>query len=99
QPINVTVIGDTTFESNETFFVNLSTAVNATISDNQGAGTINNDDSQPSISINDVSVTEGNAGTTTATFTVSLSNPSSQTVSVNFATAGNNATSGTDFQA
>src|SRR6185312_13061392 len=99
QPINVTVSGDTTFESNETFFVNLSTAVNATISDNQGAGTINNDDSQPSISINDVSVTEGNAGTTTATFTVSLSNPSSQTVSVNFATAGNNATSGTDFQA
>src|SRR5204863_9789981 len=37
---------------------------------------------QPTISINDVTVTEGNSGTTTATFTASLSAPSSQTISV-----------------
>src|SRR4029453_6145616 len=70
---------------------------NATISDSQGVGTINNDDAEPTISINDVTVTEGNAGTTTAAFTVSLSNPSSQTISVNYATADVTATAGSDY--
>ncbi|MDB9436488.1 Calx-beta domain-containing protein, partial [Dolichospermum lemmermannii CS-548] len=41
---NVAVTGDTTFEPNETFFVNLSNATNATIADNQAVGTITNDD-------------------------------------------------------
>jgi len=40
----VPIIGDTTIEENETFFVNLSNAVNATITDSQGLGTITNDD-------------------------------------------------------
>lgn len=44
KPISVAVIGDQTFESNETFFVNLSSPTNATISDSQGTGTITNDD-------------------------------------------------------
>ena len=59
--INVTVIGDTTFEPDENFFVNLTNPVNATISDNQGLGTILNDDVPPKVlSINDVRLTEGN---------------------------------------
>ncbi|HEV7747791.1 MAG TPA: Calx-beta domain-containing protein [Pyrinomonadaceae bacterium] len=99
QPVGVTINGDTAFEPNETFNVNLSNSVNATIADAQGVGTINNDDGQPAISIGDVAVTEGNAGTTTAAFTVSLTNASSQTVTVNYATAGDTATSGTDFVA
>ena len=99
QPVSVTINGDTTAEPNETFNVNLSSAVNATIGDDQGVGTITNDDGLPAISINDVSVAEGISGTTTATFTVSLSNTSSQTATVNYATAGNTATSGTDFVA
>jgi hypothetical protein len=48
--------------------------------------------SAPSLSVNDVSVVEGNAGTTTATFTVSLSAPSSGTVTVDCATADGTAT-------
>jgi hypothetical protein len=44
QPITVLVNGDTTVEPNETFFVNLSNPTNATIADNQGLGTIVNDD-------------------------------------------------------
>ena len=44
QPVSITVNGDLLEESNETFFVNLTSPVNATISDNQGVGTINNDD-------------------------------------------------------
>jgi len=97
QPINVTLNGDTTFEPNETFNVNLSGATNATIADSQGVGTISNDDAQPTISINDVTLTEGNAGTTVSTFTVSLSNASSQTITVNYTTADNSATAGSDY--
>ncbi len=40
----VKVNGDTAVEPNETFFVNLSAATNATIADAQGLGTILNDD-------------------------------------------------------
>jgi hypothetical protein len=43
--VTVKVQGDTAVESNETFFVNLSNPVNATIADNLGLGTITNDDS------------------------------------------------------
>ncbi|MCU1266791.1 MAG: glucose/sorbosone dehydrogenase [Acidobacteria bacterium] len=97
KPASVTINGDTTFEPDETFNVNLSNATNATIGDGQAIGTIINDDAQPTISIDDVAVTEGNVGNTTATFTVSLSNTSSQTITVKYTTAGNTATSGTDF--
>ncbi|HEX8844674.1 MAG TPA: S8 family serine peptidase [Pyrinomonadaceae bacterium] len=45
--INVPIFGDTTVEANETFFINLSSPTNATLSDNQGTGTIVNDDSPP----------------------------------------------------
>src|SRR5439155_125188 len=90
--LTVLVNGDTKFEPNESFLVNLAGATNATIADNQGIGTINNDDAAPSISINDVAVVEGNSGTASAVFTVSLSNPSSQTITVNYATADGTAT-------
>jgi hypothetical protein len=97
QPVSVTINGDTAFEPNEAFNVNLSGATNATIADNQAVGTITNDDTQPTVSINDVSVSEGNAGTTSAGFTVSLSNSSSQTITVNYATADGTATAGNDY--
>ena len=51
------------------------------------------------LSINDVSVTEGNAGTTTANFTVTLTPTSSQTVTVQYATADGSATAGSDYVA
>lgn len=44
QTVTVLVNGDTIQEANETFFVNLSSPVNATLADNQGLGTISNDD-------------------------------------------------------
>jgi len=48
QTITVTVNGNTVFEPNETFFVNLSGATNgANVSDPQGQGTIVNDDAAP----------------------------------------------------
>src|SRR2546426_318453 len=92
QTVTVLVNGDTKFEPTESFFVNLDTPVNATIADSQGVGTIVNDDTQPTIAINDVSHNEGNSGTTSYDFTVSLSNPSSATITVHYATADNTAT-------
>ncbi|WP_203225088.1 putative Ig domain-containing protein [Xanthomonas phaseoli] len=95
----VLVNGDTLAEPDETFFVNVSNVTGATVSDGQGLGTIVNDDAQPALSIDDVSVNEGNSGTTTATFTVSLSAASGQTVTVNYATADGTATAGSDYVA
>jgi hypothetical protein len=55
--------------------------------------------SSPSITVADVTVTEGNTGTVGATFTVSLSAASGQTVSVHYATADGTATAaGGDYQ-
>jgi M6 family metalloprotease-like protein len=51
----------------------------------------------PAISINDVSVTEGNSGTTNANFAVNLSAASSSAVTVNWATAPGTATADTDY--
>ncbi|GJL95671.1 MAG: hypothetical protein DHS20C05_20760 [Hyphococcus sp.] len=60
QLVTVSTNSDSSYENNETVLVNLSSATSgATISDNQGVGTINNDDTAPAFSVNDVSVTEG----------------------------------------
>jgi hypothetical protein len=95
--LNVVVNGDNTDEVHETYVLNLSSPTNATIATAQGVGTILDDDG-PTISINSVSVTEGNSGITNAVFTISLSAPSVQDILVNYATTGGTATSGLDFQ-
>jgi hypothetical protein len=53
----------------------------------------------PSLSISDVTVSEGNTGTVNAVFTVSLSAAWNQTVTVHYSTADNTATTaGNDYQ-
>ena len=89
--------GDTLNESSETFFVNVTNVTGATVVDGQGVGTIVNDDPQPSLSIDDASVVEGDSGTVNATFTVTLSAASGQTVTVNYATADGTATQPADY--
>ena len=59
--------------------------------------TITDDDSQPTISINDVTQFEGIAGNTSFNFTVSLSNPSNETITVNYATADVSAFASVDY--
>lgn len=88
--IAVQVRGDIIHEPNETFSVNLSSPVNATIDDGQGLATIVNDDPVPEVTIDNAVVFEGGR----AEFTMSLSNPSSQGVSVQFATADGTAEGG-----
>lgn len=97
--VTVAVLGDTVAEPDESFLVNLSGAQNATLTDGQGVGTIRSDDVLPAISINDVTVTEGDGGSTSAVFTVSLSAPYPLAVSVAWATAGGTATAGSDYTA
>jgi len=70
----VTVNTDTTIEPNETFSVNVTNVLGATVADGQGQGTILNDDS-PVLSVADVSQNEGDSGPTTFTFTVTSSLP------------------------
>ena len=57
------------------------------------------DVSPPSLGINSVSVVEGNTGAVAATFVVTLSKASTETVTVAYATADNGATAGSDYQA
>lgn len=95
--ITVNVVGETLLEPDETFTVTLNTPNGATIADGTATGTIVNDDAQPTISINDVTLGEGNAGLTPFTFTVTLSNPSTLPVTVNYTTTPDNATPVTDF--
>ncbi len=97
--ITVPINGDTLAEAGETFLVQLSTPQNATIADGQGQCTITNDDGLPTISIDNVSLLEGDAGTKTFTFTVTLSSVSGSQVSVSFATANGTAISPSDYAA
>src|SRR6185312_16884602 len=50
--ITVTVTNDAVFENNETFTIDLSNAVNGTITDNQGLGTITDNADLPTIAVN-----------------------------------------------
>jgi CSLREA domain-containing protein len=53
---------------------------------------------QPFLSINDVTVTQSNSGTTSAVFTVTLSMASTQSITVNYATADGTGITGGDYQ-
>ena len=88
--ITIVVNGDVDAEVNETFTVNLSNPINTTISDSQGLGTILDDDG--SLSINDVSLPEGNEGTTDFIFIISRSGDISQDATVDFTTNDGTAT-------
>jgi len=94
QTITVQVVGDNDVEADETFFVNLFDAVNSNIEDDQGEGFIINDDQPlPQAEISDAIALEGDSGTTTFTFTVTLDRTADSAVSVDFSTA--NGTTGT----
>lgn len=86
QTVTVLINGDRLAESSESFFVSLTNPTNGFIIDASGTGAIVDD--EPVISMGDnVQVTEGNTGTTSAVYTVSLSRAYDQPVSVNFSTA------------
>ena len=94
----ILVNGDTLPETDEFFRVLLDTPTGgAGIRDGIGIGTITNDDGPPiGFSINDVSMLEGNSGTTAFTFTVSR-NDATQAATVQYNTLPGTATAGSDY--
>ncbi|MCG8351660.1 MAG: hypothetical protein MI924_28160, partial [Chloroflexales bacterium] len=97
--ITVVVNGDDLNEPDQTFFVTLSNPSNATITRNRGTGTILNDDpAPPELRINNINITEGTTlGVVDAVFTVTLSPPVNNLVTVDFATANGTARAGSDY--
>lgn len=93
----VDVNGDGLDEADETLLITLSNPVNATIAQPQATGTILDDDPSPSISVNDIAGVEGNAGTVSTAFTLSLSATSGRSVTVNYATANGSAVAPADY--
>ena len=93
--VSVSTADDSVDEENEAFTLTLSNPANATLADSTATGTITDNDEAPTVSVSDASATEGNA----VAFTVSLSAATSRQVTVQYATSGGTATSGTDFTA
>ena len=97
QTISVPIINDTLYEINET--INLS-LVSATIG-NQGTAVLTIDDSgdRPTISFASSSqtVVEGFTSPQNLSYTVSLSNPSTRTITVQYATADGSALASSDY--
>ena len=93
--VSVTVLGDLTVEINETFVVNLSNPVNAAFGDNQGVGTIADDDNPGrfAFSLTPYSGIENSS----VLITVSRSNGTAGTVAVDYSTSGGNAVAFSDY--
>ncbi|HEY9401463.1 MAG TPA: Calx-beta domain-containing protein [Pyrinomonadaceae bacterium] len=95
--VRVTINGDVIDELDETFNITLGGATNATTSTTPSVVTILDNDG-PNITINDISVVEGDSGLKNAMFTVSLSAVSPQSVTFTYATTtAGTATAGIDY--
>ncbi len=95
-PITIQIVGDTKVEADETFSIVASNVQNA----NTPAPvvvTILNDD-VPVMTVNNPSVTEGNAGTVSLNFVVTLVPAAQIPVQATYQTGGGTATAGVDYQ-
>ena len=100
QTIVVQSLEDTIDEFIETLEVDLSNPVNANlVNDGVGAVNIIDNEANVTVSISDVSVIEGNSGTSSAVFTVRASAPHEKFIQVNYSTANGTATSPSDYVA
>ncbi|MCI0742646.1 MAG: hypothetical protein L0Y72_26735 [Gemmataceae bacterium] len=94
--ILVPVRGDIALEPDEYFYVRLDSAkAGAKIANGQAIVSIMNN--EPSVSISDASLVEGDAGTTLMQFAVSITNAYDLPVTVNYATRDGSATAPSDF--
>lgn len=99
---DVVVSGDTEVEFDEVFALNARNVSGARVADGQGVATITNDEPIPDFTIANISIGEGDAGVRQATFTATLSAPSTTPVTFDvasqaYAAASNTGTAGVDF--
>ena len=97
--ISVPILDDSLNEFTETFLLNLHHPVNAAIVKGQVTGSIVDSDPVPTVTLNNVSVAEGNSSTAQANFGVALSSPSGKLIQLTYSTADLSATAGSDYQA
>ena len=96
---SVQSIDDALDEADETVVLRLSSPGNLMLGEpNIAVLKIVDDDPLPTLSIDDVTLAEGDSGTTNAIFTISLSAPSGRTVTVAIATQSVTATPVSDYQ-
>ncbi len=76
----------------------ISVALNANATGNDFVATPIPVEQLPEISVSDIAIREGHAGSSFVTFSISMSEPSKFPITVNFATANGTASSSTDFQ-
>src|SRR3990170_2552041 len=98
QTITIHIKADTVYESDETFLVNLFNVTNATLADDQGVGTILNDDSPPTVHFSAAAYTV-NEGAGLATITATLTGATEVTATVSYATSDGTALAGSDYTA
>ncbi len=98
QTISVGIVNDTLDKPDRSFAIALTGAAQATVgAANVDTVMILDDDHVAALSISDVTVKEPASGTRSAVFTVTLLPTSSQTVTVNYASADGTAVAGSDY--
>ncbi len=101
--ISIPITNDNLFENgNETFNLTLSGPTGAAVVTTPGTNTITitDNDFKPSVSVSQTArIAEGDSGTTNIAVGVTLSNPTVQVVTVDYATANGSATAGNDYVA
>jgi hypothetical protein len=99
--IDVIPIDDNFYEDNETITITLAKDPTKYQLDPQKSAsvTITDNDIKPTISVANITQNEGNNGTSNYAFNLNLSNPSTNTVTVKYATADDTAQSGSDYTA
>jgi hypothetical protein len=93
--VQVLVHGDTTIETDESFVLNLSNVVNASLASSTVIGRILNDDGR--VAVESVSLGEGNSGSQNMLFQISLDAAHATPITVSYTTLDGTATAGSDY--
>lgn len=99
QTIELPITPDAIPEPDETFSLHLADATNAFILTETAVVTIIDDDGLPNLSISDAAILEGNSGSQTLLFAVTLSRASDQPVTVDYGTVADTAVAPADYTA
>ena len=92
----LTLLDDAIYEGNESITVALASLVNA-IAGTLNPITLTSDDAPPVIAISHAAIAEGNSGSTTLNFTLTLTRASHENITLSYSTANGTATAGSDY--